>query len=122
MPSEPSPSSSSHADQRRSQRVLLRVPLLVRAAIAAGEPPLTEDTTTLEVNAHGALISLAMKVTPGQKLTLHNWSTAKEQDCRVVHVRDNPYGKNEVGVCFPLANARFWNIDFPPENWQPYLK
>jgi hypothetical protein len=101
--------------------VLLRVPLLVRAAVAAGEPPLAEDTTTLEVNAHGALIFLAMKVTPGQKLTLRNSNTAKEQDCRVVHVRDNPHGKKEVGVSFSLANARFWNIDFPPENWTPYL-
>ena len=83
--------------------------------------PLTEDTTTLEVNAHGALIALAVKVTPGQKLILRDWNTATEQECRVVHVRDNPYEKNEVGVCFPLANAPFWNIDLPPDDWKPYL-
>jgi hypothetical protein len=49
-------------DTRRSQRVLLRVP--VRADIA-GEPPLSAHTTTLIVNAHGALILLAMKVRSG---------------------------------------------------------
>jgi len=55
-----------------------------------------------------------MRVRPGQKLVLKNWSTAKEQECRVVHVREKPIGKNEVGVAFPFAMPKFWNIDFPP--------
>ena len=108
------------ADARRSQRVLLRVPILVRAQFA-GEEPIVEETTTLEVNAHGGLISLAMRVRPGQKLVLKNWTTAKEQECRVVHVREKPFGKNEVGVAFPFAMPKFWNVDFPPPDWTPYM-
>jgi hypothetical protein len=76
----------------------------------------------LEVNAHGALIALAMKVRPGQKLSLKNWATAKEQECRVVHVREKPIGKNDVGVAFPFAMPKFWNVDFPPMDWTPYLE
>jgi hypothetical protein len=109
-------------DKRRSQRVRLSVPILVRAVQEGSEPPVTEDTTTLEVNAHGALISLAMKLRPGQRLILRNWNTGREQECRVVHVKDNPYGKNEVGISFPFADGHFWNLDFPPEDWKPYLK
>jgi len=112
--------SASQADARRSQRVILRIPILVRAAIP-GEPPLTEDTFTFVVNAHGALISLAMKVRPGQKIVIRNWGTAKEQDCRVIHVKDNPFGKNEVGIAFLVPNAHFWNLDFPPPDWIPYM-
>jgi hypothetical protein len=112
--------SAKGADARRSQRVLLRIPILVRAHFE-GDVPLTEETYTQEVNAHGGLISLAMKVRPGQKLVLKNWATALEQECRVVHVRDRPAAKNEVGIVFPCAMPKFWNVDFPPPDWKPYL-
>jgi hypothetical protein len=107
-------------DARRTQRILLQVPVLVRAQFE-GDDPIVEETTTVEVNAHGGLISLAMRVHPGQKLALKNWATAKEQECRVVHVREKPFGKNEVGVAFPFAMPKFWNVDFPPPDWTPYM-
>jgi hypothetical protein len=113
--------SANPADARRTQRVHLQIPIQVRAQFA-GDSPISEDTTTLEVNAHGGLIALAMRVRPGQKLVLRNWATAKEQDCRVVHVRDKPIGKNEVGIAFPFAIPKFWNIEFPPPDWTPYLE
>ena len=108
------------ADARRTQRILLQVPILVRAQFP-GDEPITEETKTLEVNAHGALIALSMKVRPGQNLFLKNWATAKEQECRVVHVREKPIGKNDVGVAFPFPMPKFWNVDFPPTDWTPYL-
>jgi hypothetical protein len=113
--------SLTGADARRSQRVVLRVGILVRVNVP-GEPPLTEDTFTLVVNAHGALISLAMRVHPGQKLMLRNWGTAKEQDCRVIHVKENPFGKKEVGIAFPFPNPHFWNLDFPPPDWKSFME
>lgn len=108
-------------DNRRSQRILLKVAILVRGQFEDGLP-IKEDTTTLEVNAHGGLISLAMKVRSGQKLVLKNWATANEQECRVVHVREISGAKNEVGVAFPFAMPRFWNVQFPPPDWAPYMK
>jgi hypothetical protein len=106
---------------RRSQRVLLRIPIQVRAQFE-DDAPITEETTTLEVNAHGGLIALAMKVHMGQKLFLKNWSTAIVQECRVVHVREKPMGKSDVGIAFPMAMAKFWNIEFPPSDWKPYIR
>jgi hypothetical protein len=108
------------ADARRTQRVLLQISIQVRAQFA-GDDPIVEETTTLEVNAHGALIALAMRVKPGQKLILRNWGTAKEQECRIVHVREKPVGKNEIGIAFPFAMPKFWNIQFPPPDWAPFL-
>jgi hypothetical protein len=113
--------SGNQVDKRRTQRVLLQIPILVRAQFE-GDTPLTEDTRTIEVNAHGALIALAMRVRPGQKLVLKNWGTAKEQECRVVHVREMPFGKSEVGTAFPYPIAKFWNVEFPPPDWKPYME
>ena len=108
------------SDRRRTQRVLLRIPISVRAEFE-GDAPITEDTTTLVVNAHGVSIALAMKLRPGQKIVLRNWDTAKEQECRVVHTRARPGGKNEVGITFVSPMPKFWNIDFPPPDWKPYM-
>jgi len=119
MPGTPHDHSAKRADARRSQRVLLRIPVQAKGFPEDGIS-ITEDTTTVEVNAHGALIALAMRVRPGQKLVLRNWGTAKEQDCRVVHVKEIHDAKNEVGVAFAFPNPKFWNIQFPPEDWKPY--
>src|SRR6267378_775691 len=111
---EKTPGTSAEA--RRTQRVLLQV-----SAQFAGDATINEETTTLQIIAHGGLIALAMRVQPGQKLVLRNWATAKEQECRVVHVREKPIGKNEVGIAFPFAMPKFWNVEFPPTDWTPFL-
>ena len=104
---------------RRSQRVLLQVSIQVTWQ-PQGEQPIKEDTHTLVVNAHGALILLAMKVKAGQKMTIRNWAMPKEKECRVVHVRESLQPKKEVGIAFLQADANFWGIEFPPEDWKPY--
>jgi hypothetical protein len=119
MPGTPGDHSVKRAEARRSQRVLLRIPIQVKGFPEDGIP-IAEDTTTVEVNAHGALIVLAMRVRPGQKLVLRNWGTAKDQDCRVVRIKEIHDAKNEVGIAFSFPNPKFWNIDFPPEDWKPF--
>jgi hypothetical protein len=112
--------SGGSVDKRRSQRILLRIQIMVSAQFEDGLP-IKEDTATLEVNAHGALIALAMKVRPGQKLIVRNWGTAKEQEFRVIRVRESLGGKSEVGIAFPYAMPKFWNVEFPPPDWTPFL-
>jgi hypothetical protein len=119
MPETPHDHSATRVEARRSQRVLLRIPIQVKGFPEEGIP-INEDTTTVEVNAHGALIVLAMRVRPGQKLVLRNWGNAKEQECRVVHVKEIHGAKNEVGIAFSIPQAKFWNIQFPPEDWKPF--
>jgi hypothetical protein len=76
-----------------------------------------EDTHTLVVNLHGALIVLAAKVVKGQKLRLTNRATKEEQPCRVASVNPPAGGKAQIGVEFLKPSPDFWRISFPPEDW-----
>jgi PilZ domain len=107
-------------EMRRSQRVLLRMAIQVRWT-PAGETAIAEDTTTLVVNAHGALILLAMKVKAGTRIFVRNVASAQDKECRVVRVQGKLEGKSEVGVEFLRADAKFWGLEFPPEDWKQSL-
>jgi len=97
-------------------RVLLSVPIQVKGKDKE-QKDFTEDTRTLVVNAHGALISLATPVTPGQKVTVSNRSTRKDMECRVVHLGTASAGKVQTGIEFLKPCGSFWQIDFPPDDW-----
>src|SRR4029077_12498865 len=71
------------ANQRRSQRILLSVPLRV-AGKRANETSFVEHTKTLIVNAHGALLQLQEPVREGQKLSMRHVTTGEEILCTVV--------------------------------------
>ena len=106
-------------NRRRSQRVLLRLPLLV---IARGpdNQHVSENTFTTNVNAHGALILMSMRVHVGQKILFRNTETLEEQFVRVIHATPAAEGKTEVGVEFLKAAPKFWRISFPPDDWTPH--
>ena len=76
-----------------------------------------EQTQTVVVNLHGALIVLAAKVTIGQMLRVTNRKTNEEQMCRVVSVAPAPGSKPQVGIEFLKPAPDFWRISFPPEDW-----
>src|SRR5271168_397589 len=103
---------------RRSQRVCLRLPIVVLRE-GPGENVASEETYTLIVNAHGALIHLALTVEIGQLLGIKNMQTLEELVCRVVNLGPDQPGKREVGIEFELASPRFWRIAFPPSDWSP---
>ena len=85
-------------DMRRSQRVLLRVATQVRWT-PPGETAITEDTVTLVVNAHGALILLAMKVKAGSRIFVRNSAVTQDKECRVVRVQGR--GSSRKGLIRP---------------------
>ena len=102
--------------RRRSMRVLLSVPIEVQGKDNE-KKDFSEETRTLVVNAHGALISLQAKVTPGQEITVSNRSTRKSMPCRVVHLGNASAGKVQTGIEFLKPCGSFWQIDFPPDDW-----
>jgi hypothetical protein len=110
------PNWTPDVGRRRSMRVLLSVPILV-AGLDTGRKEFHEETRTLVVNAHGALITLGTPVTAGQKLTLANKATKQSQDCRVVYLGTSQGGKTQMGVEFLKPTPSFWQIDFPPDDW-----
>jgi hypothetical protein len=102
--------------RRRSMRVLLSVPIRVKGRTAA-EEDFEEQTRTLVVNAHGALISLLAPVAPNQAVTIANKATNEWRECRIVHVGTQSGGKMQVGIEFVKPSPSFWQIDFPPDDW-----
>ncbi len=102
--------------RRRSMRVLLSVPIQVRGKTKANQD-FDEETRTLVVNAHGALISLAAKVVAGQEVTLSNSSTQIATECRIVYLGNPTSGKVQMGIEFVKPCPSFWQIDFPPDDW-----
>jgi hypothetical protein len=101
---------------RRSQRVLLSMPVVVSGTGADGQA-FQQGTHTVVVSAHGALVLLRTKVTLGQVLTIRNVKTNEQRDCRVSNVTANQPGQMEMGLEFLQPSPRFWHIAFPPPDW-----
>jgi hypothetical protein len=102
--------------RRRSMRVLLSVPILVTGKTVDNKD-FREETRTLVVNAHGALISLAAGVASGQRFTVHNKATEQSIECKIVYLGNPQAGKTQMGIEFVKPLASFWQIDFPPDDW-----
>lgn len=103
---------------RRSQRVCLHIPVLV-VKPGPGKPGISEETHTLIVSAHGALLVLEMPVQFGDLLMLKHKKTQEELVCRVMNSGPEQSGKREVGVEVEHPAPRFWRIAFPPADWSP---
>jgi hypothetical protein len=104
-------------NRRRSQRVLLGLNVTV-TGLAFDKKPVEETTRTLVINAHGALVTLDMRVSIGMQLTLRNGKTNEEVACRVVYAGQQ-LSKAEVGLEFLKPAPNFWHIAFPPADWSP---
>lgn len=112
------PATSENAsDRRRSPRVQIIMPVVIRAK--TGHSPFTEETYTASVNAHGCMVRLAGKVVRGQELSIVNPRTVEELACAVTFVGQKDAGKVEVGLEFVEPSPLFWRITFPAEDWDP---
>jgi PilZ domain len=109
--------ATDSSDRRRSHRVFISMPILVRGKHAG--QPFEEQTQTISVSAHGGLLRVAAKLTRGQAVSIVNAKTAEELPCTVTSLGQKENGKTEVGVEFTEASPLFWRIAFPPEDWDP---
>ena len=106
------------SNRRRSQRVLMKIPVRVSGQSGPGSL-FEEETHTLAISAHGALIPISTSVNRGQRLTLSNVHTKAALECVVAHI-DRLLGQQlQVGVEFALPNPVFWGVAFPPKDWTP---
>ncbi len=74
--------SMNPAARRRSQRVLMQVAVRIRGEDVQGQT-IEEETQTLAINAHGALVLMKARVTSGTKVLLQHKGTQEEQECHV---------------------------------------
>jgi hypothetical protein len=106
------------ANRRRSQRVLMKLPVRVSGQAGAALP-FEEEAHTLAISAHGALIALGAPAYRGQRLTLSNVQTKDALECVVAHIDRFQGQQIQVGVEFLLPNPTFWRVAFPPKDWTP---
>jgi hypothetical protein len=117
MPEMKAPSHTSESERRRSVRVNIAMPVLVRGK--KGTQPFEEEALTVSVSAHGCMVRVANPVARGQEVAIVNKRTAEELPCTVTFLGQRDGGKIEVGVEFAEASPLFWRIAFPPEDWDP---
>jgi hypothetical protein len=104
------------ANRRRSERVMLQVPVVVQVRTLGGKEA-RELTQTVVVNAHGGLMKLQMEIKAGQPFLLINEKSKVQQGCRVVRVETSEAGHSAVAFEFDQPNPHFWPIVFPPADW-----
>ena len=105
-------------NRRRTQRVIMRVPVRISGQNSVGSH-FEEETHTLAVNANGALIVLSVSVRKGQVLNLLNVAMGDKAECVVAHLGQTQGDLLEVGIAFRLPNPHFWRVAFPPRDWSP---
>jgi len=104
-------------ENRRSERVLADVPIAIRGE-SADHSPFEEETFTVTVSAHGALVMLGTKVAIGQKVTLMNPKNWDECEGRVSYMGREHAGLAQVAIEFLRPAPEFWPITSPPPGWK----
>jgi hypothetical protein len=107
---------TARSRQRRSQRLVLAIPIIVEGELAP-DTPFSEQTQTVILNAHGALLQTATPLQAGQHVTLRNLFTNEKQESMVVSAKVDEESKSVVALEFTTPNPDFWHISFPPGDW-----
>jgi hypothetical protein len=104
-------------DRRRSQRVMMRVGVVVRYSLNGKEVSL--QAHTVAVNIHGAMICAAENIPAETALDLEHKMTKERIAGRVTRQSQNSPEGFLIPVEFVSPSNNFWRISFPPSDWKP---
>ncbi len=107
---------SSPENRRRSERVVLRIAVVVLAEDEARRQ-IQEEAETQVVNAHGGLLRMRQHLHVGQSFLLSNPQNGSEMSCRVVRTDEDGMEFYKVAFEFDRPAPHFWPIVFPPADW-----
>lgn len=102
--------------ERRSARILLRIPLIVNVV---GDSPETEwePVETITVSQHGAMIRTKQNFQVGDTLEIRVRNKDRSARARVAW-RSTKLTAQGVELGFEiLGEDGFWEISFPPDRW-----
>jgi hypothetical protein len=104
-------------ERRRSQRVIIRIPIKLKVTMAGQEKDVSANTVA--VNIHGAMVLCPRPLDAQTRLIIVNERT---RETVAAHVTRTPRESSE-GFLIPLEFDQpvpaFWQITFPPSNWKP---
>jgi hypothetical protein len=103
-------------ERRRSQRVIIRVPVTVLVT----ENGRTEKVSahTVAVNIHGAMLVCKRSLEPEIPLEIVNDRTGEKIGSRVTRASRESAEGFLIPVEFTTPSSNFWQITFPPSNWK----
>jgi len=104
------------SNRRRSQRLFLQVRVVVEGKLT-DKSHFREETHTIVLNAHGALVEMSSALDQSQSVTLQNMRTSDKSECRVKLLTPSGAGKFNTALEFTNPNPNFWRISFPPDDW-----
>jgi hypothetical protein len=104
-------------ERRRSQRVIIRVPVTLEALVSTEKVKLTGHTVA--VNIHGAMVLCSRPLDEGTNLELVNERTRERANARVTRASRESSEGYLIPVEFNTPSPLFWQISFPPTNWKP---
>ncbi len=114
--SDKTASTIEERNLRRSERVVLRVPVELSALLPHGER-INIQAQTLVVNAHGGLLDVGIEMARGQRFRLSNLKTEIVASGRVLRVEESAQARFSVAFEFESPAPHFWPISFPPTDW-----
>lgn len=94
---------------RSSKRISLHAMVLVYGRTNGQD--FVEETSTLLVNAGGALLTLSRNVSLDGAIFVVNKATKRQQECRVAYIGPALDGRITVGIGFKSPALDFWKID-----------
>jgi PilZ domain-containing protein len=109
----PKAPSRAGTQARRSERVLLKIPIQVKGKGTDGKP-FQEKTFTLVINRHGARVTMKSNPRPNDQITVTNLYNNSSCPFRVVGRTGQSLGQGpEWGVECLEPDRDFWGIYFP---------
>ena len=103
-------------ERRRSQRVIIRVPVTLELMV--GGRKVTAPATTVAVNIHGAMVLCASTFDCETVLQIKNESSRDRATARVTRTPRESAEGYLIPLEFVEPSPNFWQITFPPANWK----
>ena len=103
-------------ERRRSQRVIIRVP--VTLAVTENGQTVRISAHTVAVNIHGAMVVCPRTVDAETKLEVVNERTDQKIESRVTRSPRESAEGYLIPLEFTSPSPNFWQISFPPTNWK----
>jgi hypothetical protein len=103
-------------ERRRSQRVIIRVPIILELIVAGQK--VTAHAITVAVNIHGAMVLCASTFDSETVMQIRNERSRDRAGARVTRKPRESAEGFLIPLEFTEPSPNFWQITFPPTNWK----
>ena len=107
--------ASGHVTRnKRAVRIAVSLPVEIRDQFGGKDQPRTQF-----VMLRGCVLSTALAIRVGNKLSLQNLKNARTAECHAIGVEPGLNGAHQVEIEFTSAQPEFWPVTFPAEEPRP---